>query len=174
MQQQLDMNPQRSPEVAMRAFTEAMSRAVHGVSIATTDGPFGRFGITVSSMVSVSAEPPMLLICINRSSVAHDAIRGNGIFTINVLTSRQQGMANRFAGRDGAGRPYQFARRFWVLDEPVPRLRAAAASFHCELESATTFGSHSVIVGRVRHSRAGDDTPLLYTGRDYGRPVRLI
>ena len=173
MQQQLEMNPQQSPDLAMCAFTEAMSRAVHSVSIATTDGPFGRFGITVSSMVSVSAEPPMLLICINRSSVAHDAIRGNGIFTISVLTSRQQGMANRFAGRDEAGRPYQFDRRFWNLDAAVPRLRSAAACFECELVSATTFGSHSVIVGQVRQSHAGRATPLLYTGRDYGRPVRL-
>jgi flavin reductase len=170
---QLEMTVERGNGTSMTAFVNAMSRAVSGVSIVTTDGPSGRFGITVSSMVSVSAEPPMLLICVNRSSVAHDAIRDNGVFAINVLTSRQQCMANQFAGRRGSGRPYQFARRFWVLDEAIPRLRAAAASFHCELESATTFGSHSVIVGRVGRSHAGQDTPLLYTGRDYGRPVRL-
>ena len=103
MNPQIETSSEQSSEMAMTGFINAMSRAVSGVSIVTTDGPFGRFGLTVSSMVSVSAEPPMLLICINRASTAHDAIRDNGIFTINVLTSRQQGVANRFAGR-GRGR----------------------------------------------------------------------
>lgn len=173
MNAQMEKSPDQSSELAMSAFTDAMSRAVSGVSIVTTDGPLGRFGLTVSSMVSVSAEPPMLLICINRASAAHDAIRDNGIFTTNVLTSRQQDMANRFAGRGQGRSRYHFDGRLWLLDEGAPRLRFAAAWFDCELESATGFGSHSVIVGRVRRSHAGQDTPLLYTGRDYGRPVRL-
>ena len=50
------------------AFVEAMSRAVSGVSIVTTDGQAGRFGQTVSAMSSVSADPPLLLVCINRKS----------------------------------------------------------------------------------------------------------
>ena len=173
MNRQIETTSERSGELAMTGFIDAMSRAVSGVSIVTTDGPLGRFGLTVSSMVSVSAEPPMLLICINRASAAHDAIRDNGIFTINVLTSRQEGIANRFAGRDRGRSRYRFDGRHWLLDEAAPRLRSAAACFECELESATGFGSHTVIVGRVRRSHAGQDTPLLYTGRDYGRPVRL-
>jgi len=156
-----------------QAFIDAMSRAVSGVSVVTTDGSLGRFGLTVSSMVSVSANPPMLLVCINSKSAAHDAIRGNGTFTINVLGARHRDVAATFSGSSEFGEPYTFDQRHWALSGSAPRLRLAAACFECDLESALTFGSHSIIVGRVRHSLGGDETPLLYTGRSFGRPAFL-
>lgn len=155
------------------AFTDAMSRAVNGVSIVTTDGPKGKFGLTVSSMTSVSVTPPMLLVCINRSSIAHDAIRDNERFAINVLASRQNEIANQFAGRGDVGSEYRFDQREWDTTTGVPRLCGAAAIFECQLVSAMTFGTHSIIVGQVTHSCPGKDVPLLYTGRNYGRPVCL-
>ena len=155
------------------AFVDAMSRAVSGVSIVTTDGPLGRFGLTISSMVSVSAEPPMLLICVNHNSAAHDAIRDNGVFTINVLAADQQAFAARFAGRPESGAPYAFDGDGWHAHAAPPRLRGAAAIFECKLDSAMTFGTHSIIVGRVTNARHDDVTPLLYTGRSYGRPATL-
>lgn len=157
----------------MSEFINAMSRAVNGVSIVTTDGPLGRFGLTVSSMTSVSAEPPLLLVCINRDSAAHDAIRDNGRFAINVLGARQQKLAGVFAGNSEYGDPYAFDPNTWDMSGSVPGLRSAAASFECELESAMTFGTHSIIVGRAVRSCSGIDSPLLYTGRNYGRPVSL-
>ncbi len=157
----------------MSEFINAMSRAVNGVSIVTTDGHLGRYGLTVSSMTSVSAEPPMLLVCVNRSSAAHDAIRDNGRFAVNVLGANQHRHAAAFAGNSEYGNAYAFDRESWDLAEPLPRLRSAAAYFRCELESAMSFGTHSIIVGRVTRSHPGEQSPLLYTGRDYGRPVRL-
>jgi flavin reductase len=151
-----------------------MSRAVNGVSIVTTDGHLGRFGLTVSSMTSVSADPPMLLVCVNRSSAAHDAIRDNGRFAINVLGAKQHKLAAVFAGNSEYGDPYSFDRKSWDLAEALPRLRSATAFFECEQESAMTFGSHSIIVGRVTRSHSGIESPLLYTGRNYGRPVRIL
>ena len=53
----------------MNKFTDAMRQTVSGVSVITTDGDHGRFGMTVSSVTPVSAEPPLLLVCVNRSSV---------------------------------------------------------------------------------------------------------
>lgn len=161
-------------ELPVSDFIDAMSRAVNGVSIVTTDGPLGRFGLTVSSMTSVSAEPPLLLVCINRSSAAHDAIRDNGKFAINVLGAQQQKLAAVFAGNSEYGNPYAFESDAWELTDAVPRLRSAAASFECDLESAMTFGTHSIIIGRAVRSHSGDISPLLYTGRSYGRPVSLV
>lgn len=166
-------NPHRSnPACGSDAFTDAMSRAVNGVSVVTTNGPRGNFGLTVSSMTSVSATPPMLLICVNRSSIAHDAIRDNERFAINVLASHQHEVARQFAGRSDTGRPYQFDGQAWDT-ATLPKLRGATAFFECQLVSAMTFGSHSIFVGQVAHSCSGKDTPLLYTGRDYGQPVHL-
>ncbi len=157
---------------AANDFTDAMSRAVSGVSIVTTDGPHGRFGLTVSSMTSVSVDPPMLLICVNRTSIAHDAIRDNERFAINVLAAEQQDVASQFAGRSDDGERYRFDQNIWDASK-LPRIRGAAAYFECQLVSAMTFGSHSVIVGQVVESSAGEEAPLLYTGRNFGRPICL-
>ena len=167
-----DLHRYRQPAAEV-AFTDAMSRAVSGVSVVTTNGPHGRFGLTVSSMTSVSANPPMLLICVNRNSVAHDAIRDNERFTINVLTARQRDIANQFAGRSEGQDRYLFDQKNWDNSTSAPRLIDAAARFECSLVSAMTFGSHSIFVAQVTGSNAGNDAPLLYTGRDYGRPIDL-
>jgi flavin reductase len=169
----LDETNLKIKELEVSEFIDAMSRAVNGVSIVTTEGHLGRYGLTVSSMTSVSAEPPMLLVCVNRASAAHDAIRDNGRFAINVLGAVQHRLAGVFAGNSEYGDPYSFDRESWDLAEGLPRLRSASAFFECELESAMTFGSHSIIVGRVMRSCSGNDSPLLYTGRNYGRPVSL-
>ena len=159
------------PHCAPADFVDAMSRAVNGVSIVTTDGAHGCFGMTVSSLTSVSARPPILLVCVNRSAVPHDAIRDNGRFVVNVLAAGQQKMADRFAGR--AADAYSFDAVSWTTGASLPRLRDAAAWFECRLVSAMRFGSHSIFVGDVIDAHAGVDTPLLYTGRSYGRPVTL-
>ena len=107
----------------MKAFTNAMRRAVSGVSIVTTSGDFGRYGLTISSMTSVSAEPPMLLVCVNRDSIAHDAIAGNRRFAINVLSARQQHLAATFAGSNASGPAYDFSSEEWVVSSSgLPQL----------------------------------------------------
>ena len=80
-----------------------MSHAVSGVHIVTTDGPGGRLGLTVSAMVSLSADPPMLLVCINRRSPICNAILANRCFMVNVLSDRQRHVADTFSGRPQAG-----------------------------------------------------------------------
>jgi flavin reductase len=122
-------------------------------------------------MTSVSASPPLLLVCVNRDSVPHDAIRGNGRFAINVLGAGQQAIADRFAGR--GENAYVFEATSWDSCKSLPRLRDAAAWFDCRLSSAMSFGTHSVFVGEVLETRAGDQMPLLYTNRRYGRPASL-
>ena len=160
-----------APRCRPEDFVQAMSRTVNGVSIVTTDGPSGRYGMTVSSMTSVSAEPSMLLVCVNSGAVPHDPICANARFTINVLAASQQRLANRFAGMTDDA--YAFDRESWDLHASMPRLRHAAAWFECRLASSTRVGSHSIVVGEVTDARGSNATPLLYTGRNYGRPVTL-
>ena len=136
-----------APHCAPADYVDSMSRAVNGVSIVTTEGPHGRFGLTVSSMTSVSASPPLLLVCINQGAMPHDPIRDNGRFAINVLTECQQAIANRFAGR--ADDAYTFDAESWDTSASLPRLKGAAAWFECRLSSAMSFGSHSIFIGEV-------------------------
>jgi flavin reductase (DIM6/NTAB) family NADH-FMN oxidoreductase RutF len=155
------------------AFVDAMSRTVAGVSVVTTNGPWGRFGLTVSSMVSVSAEPPSLLFCVDSTSPAHDAIRGNGRFGVNVLAAHQRGIANAFAGRGDSGQVYRFDGRTWTDLERLPKLIECSAFFDCALESAMRFGTHTIFLGSVCGATSLDCEPLLYTGRNYGRAASL-
>ncbi len=85
-------------------FVEAMAAAASGVSIVTTDGPAGRFGLTVSALTSVSADPPLLLACINRKNPISAAITENGCFVANLLAENQVALAKIFAGRPELGR----------------------------------------------------------------------
>ncbi len=159
--------------VDARTFLGAMSHTVSGVAIITTNGACGRFGLTVSSLVSVSAEPPSLLFCVNRQSAAHDAIRDNARFGVNVLAAEQVALADTFAGRDALGRNYRFDDARWSNLDDLPRLFEASAFFECALESAAGFGTHTIFVGRVLEAHAHDDKPLLYSGRRYGRPADI-
>ena len=79
-------------------FIAAMGAAATGVSVVTTEGLAGRFGLTVSAISSVSAEPPMLLACVNRKSPAVAAMDRNGRFAVNVLGFNNKDVAEVFAG----------------------------------------------------------------------------
>ena len=75
-------------------FVEGMSRAVASVSIVTINNDTGRDGVSVSSITSVSADPPAMLICINNEATSVAPIRQNGVFCINLLRDNQAGLSN--------------------------------------------------------------------------------
>ena len=157
--------------VDREAFLHAMSHTVSGVNVVTTDGPGGRFGLTVSAMTSLSADPPMLLVCIHRQSPLCAATHANHRFGVNVLADCQSHVSGTFSGHPERGVAYAFAPHDWDRNRPVsPRLRGAVAHFDCDLEATHDFGSHTLFVGRVRATTGDGGTPLLYSKRTYGHP----
>jgi flavin reductase len=156
------------------SFVSAMGAAVASVNVVTTDGAAGRFGLTVSSMASVSAAPPMLLICIDRRSPLVRAITGNRVFAVNALGVRQAAVADTFAGRSHAGEHYDFAVASWERGGTgVPLLIGAAARFECLVASTVEAGSHTIVIGDVMASDRHGVRALAYTRREYARPVPL-
>lgn len=159
-------------------FLEGMARAATFVAVATTDGEAGRFGVTISSLTSVSAdgEHPSLLGCIHHLSPAAAAILRNRAFAANLLAEDQQAVADRFAGREAPGdHAARFASTGWNTG-PLgqPRLQGATASFECRLATALLWETHYIIVGRVISVALSDDpTALLYGQRAYRRAVHL-
>ena len=169
----LDLHAPVLDSVERGEFVNAMSTAVTGVNVVTTDGHAGRFGITVSAMASVSADPPMVLVCINQRSPACTALRANLLFCVNVLSTQQRQLADTFAGRAAYGEPYEFEDALWMPGKTgVPRLAEATSIFECVVETAFDSGSHTVFIGRVIAASKGDANPLLYTGRAYGYPCQ--
>lgn len=151
------------------AFIEAMSRCVTGVTVVTTDGPSGRFGQTVSASASVSADPPMVLVCINRRSPIRAVILEHGAFGVNALRADQRRLSESFAGRPRRGLPYDFTAARWERgDVGSPLLVGAVAAFDCRLDNAIEAGTHTIFIGDVRQALFGPGVPLVYARRAYG------
>lgn len=150
-------------------FTRAMGAAATGVSVVTTEGVAGRFGLTVSALASVSAEPPMLLICVNRRNPCVAAITQNGRFAVNILGETQADVARIFSGRAGDGSDYDFSRHAWLLGgHGQPLLDGASAQFECEVDTIHDAGTHRIFIGRAVSAIRGGSPPLIYSNRTYG------
>lgn len=152
------------------AFVNAMGAAATGVTIVTTDGIAGRFGLTVSALASVSAEPPLLLVCVNRKSPSVAGITQNGTFAVNILSESQSALAKTFSGRPAAGAPYEFASGAWhkgINNQPLAD--GAAATFVCIVDSIHDAGTHRIFIGRVVAAERGNGPPLVYSSRAFGR-----
>jgi flavin reductase (DIM6/NTAB) family NADH-FMN oxidoreductase RutF/DNA-binding transcriptional LysR family regulator len=153
-------------------FIEGMSLAACTVNVVTTDGPAGRFGLTVSAMSSVSAdaEKPMLLICVNRESAAAAPILQNGVFCVNVLRDDQSYISDSFAGRHKFTRADKFGCTQWTVQATgAPRVIDSLVAFDCRLVSAQEIGSHYVCIGAVEDVFIqAKGSPLIYANRGYG------
>lgn len=155
-------------------FIDGMSRVATSVTIATTDGEAGQFGLTVSSMSSVTADPPTLLICVNRRNPMDAAMRANGVFGVNALRADQRWVAETFAGRPRRGNPYDFQAGAWHVEKTgSPLLSGAVAWFDCVLIAAHHVGTHTIAIGRVVASGSATGTPLIYGRRSFGELVQL-
>ena len=162
------------PQKTSAQFIAAMGRAVTGVTVVTTDGPAGRFGITVSAFASVSADPPMVLACVNRKSPVAEAVLANKALCINILTDAHHAVADTFAGRSAAGRPYDFGVCDWsIAATGSPVFAEALATFDCNLESWHDAGTHRIFIGRVAAAGHAEARPLAYTQRGYRQVVAL-
>ncbi|MEH6472709.1 MAG: flavin reductase family protein [Halopseudomonas sp.] len=151
-----------------QAFLSAMSRRVSSVNLVVTDGVAGRFGLTVTSMCSVSAEPPIVMIGINRKSPLCQAITRNRCFVINVLSVAQQYLADSFAGVGPQSCTYDFAQASWCRGETsAPILSGGTAWFECDLASYQDVGSHRLFMGNVLRAEQGSEAALCYSERSY-------
>jgi flavin reductase len=166
-----DLNNDKKQQDAAADFVEAMAAAAFGVSIVTTAGEAGRFGLTVSAVTSVSVEPPFLLVCINRKNKAEQAITKNHRFVVNMLSEQQAHLAKIFAGRpDQGAEAYDFGEGKWhESHDGLPVLEDAAATFICDLDKFHDVGTHRIFLGRVIEANHNGKSPLVYSGRKFGK-----
>ena len=164
------MNAIPKSPVASRDFIAAMGLAATGVSVVTTDGPAGRFGLTVSAVTSVSADPPLILICINRKSPAIAVLDCNGTFAVNLLSAENREYAETFCGRPRQGKPFDFANLDWREgDTGLPLVTDATAVFECATHVSLDAGTHRIYIGRVVAAHKGEAEPLVYCNRAFRR-----
>jgi flavin reductase len=160
------------PDALRNAFIEAMGRAATGVTIVGTDGSSGKFAQTVSAMCSVTADPTTLLVCVNRKSPLNEAIVKHGVFSVSLLGSQHDHVADTFAGRPWPGKErWDFTCGEWTpLPSGSPTLVDALASFDCTLRQVVECGTHYVYFGNVTAVGGQKGEPLTYHSRTYGKP----
>lgn len=160
--------PEGAQKVGLNAdtFRRIMGSLPAGVTIVTArDAARTPKGLTVSACSSVSIEPPLLLVCINRRSSSLEAIKATGVFAVNILHAGQQDLAALFASRAEdkfAGLAYGRGK----LDMPL--LDGTLAYAECELMQSIDAGDHSILIGLIVHGDARDKVPLTYFRRQYG------
>ena len=160
--------------VDIDTFVGAMRVQATAVNLVTSDGPGGKTGVTVSAMTSVSADPPLILACVNRRSPSVAAIRLNGVFCINALSAEQSELANTFAGRPSNGQPFDFSTAEWMkLTTASPALVDAVANLDCVIHDIVEAGSHTIFIGRVVGAAHRNVKPLVYCDRTYLAPGPL-
>jgi flavin reductase (DIM6/NTAB) family NADH-FMN oxidoreductase RutF len=146
------------------AFRSAMRQLAGAVSVITTGRGDDISGMTVSSVTSLSAEPPSLLVCINRNASSWPLLERTGAFAVNVLHAGQQEVAERFTGKGGLTGRARFAGAAWTtLGTGVPVLDGALAALDCTVEEVIERHSHAIVIGRVVATRqAAAEAALTY------------
>ncbi len=144
-------------------FRHAIGHFATGVTVVTSVGPAGEpVGTTANAVSSLSLDPPLVLVCFDRTSVTLAAVLAHGAFVVNVLAAPQQHLSANFARRGLA------AAWDGVRHRPgrtgSPRLHGVLAALECTVEHRLPGGDHEIVVGRVRdvETTGGDAAPLLY------------
>lgn len=149
-------------------FRDAMAPLASSVTVVTTEGVDGRAGVTVSTMCSLSLEPPSVIVCVHNMSQALNPILGNGHFAANVLAEDQSRVAMAFAGQLEEFRHDRFGIADWgQLVTGAPVLPGAMAIFDCNLVDRKPFGSHVILIGEVIEVASNAVSPLVYSDRSF-------
>ena len=147
-------------------FRLAMRKYIYSVSIMSNrDSNDNPNAITVSSVTSISMEPPSILICINKSSKIHDSIVSGSKFCINLLTKDQHELSNICS--DDQKHDQRFVDQNWNLDN-LPFLENAQANIFCKVDKLSSYHTHTIVIGLVEDANFADTiSTLTYVDGDY-------
>jgi flavin reductase (NADH) len=150
--------------IDLDTFRACMRQVPGAVSVVTTVHDGVRSGLTATAVCSVSAEPPQLLVCVNRSSSAQALITAAGRFGVSFLSHDQQAVADAFAS------PLEdrFAGAEWIeLGSGIPILAGAAAAFDCVVVQMVEAGTHTIFIGAIVAAVAREARSLMYKSGAY-------
>jgi flavin reductase (DIM6/NTAB) family NADH-FMN oxidoreductase RutF len=159
------MNPAIDPQL----FKQAMRRLAGGVAVITVGAGADRTGFTATSVTSLSADPPRLIVSLNRATSSWPVLNDFKNFGVNLLSAGQEQIADRFAGRNGEkGAARYFGSKWKTLVTGTPLLHDALAGLDCTVEEVIERHSHAIIIGRIEAVDLGPlADPLLYWSGAY-------
>jgi flavin reductase ActVB len=154
--------------VDLEAFRDAMARFASGVTIVTARNESGApWGFTASAFSSLSLEPPLVLVCLDKRADSHPVFASADYFAVSILTEGQDGLALKFATRG--------ADKFGGLEvitgpaTGLPLIPGALSHLECRIHDRLPGGDHTILVGEVLTASGNDQPPLLHYNRSFGR-----
>ena len=147
-----------------RQFRDALGAFASGVTVVTTGSDNAFVGMTVQSFCSLSLEPPLVLVCIDKRASTLPLLQETGAFTVNVLAAGAGDASNYFASSKRPPPPHQFDDHSFTIGETgAPRLATAAFVYDCTLSQSLDGGDHVIAIGKVEaFAEQSADDPLLY------------
>jgi flavin reductase (DIM6/NTAB) family NADH-FMN oxidoreductase RutF len=150
---------------------EVMRFWASGVAIVGAEFDGIRHGMTVSSFTSLSLEPPLVMVSLQKATRTHDLVIGSEAFAVTILDQTQQAVSDRFAGMDTEDDDRFVGIETHTLETGSPLLHHGLAFFDCRLVAQHDAGTHTVMIGEVvaaQFSHHDDqNAPLIYFNRDY-------
>jgi flavin reductase (DIM6/NTAB) family NADH-FMN oxidoreductase RutF len=150
--------------VGFESFTETFSQVPQAVTVVTTkNGDDVVHGTTVSAFCSLSIDPPLMLVALDRSSDLLELLRTTMRFGVNLLSADQADVGLACA-KKGAEK---FEAVSWTDEHGLPRIDGAAAWLECEVQELLPGGDHVIVVGLVTACETQEAEPLVYHRRRF-------
>jgi flavin reductase (DIM6/NTAB) family NADH-FMN oxidoreductase RutF len=154
-------------------FRAVLGRFATGVTVMTSVADGRPHGMTANAVASVSLDPPLVLVCVDRSAVMAEVVAAGGVFALSVLDRAQRPWSDRFAepGRPPGDEQFDGVPTI-RRTTGAPVLDGAVAWLDCQVWASYDGGDHVIVVGEVVDLDVGEaDDPLLYFRSGYGRYV---
>jgi flavin reductase len=150
-------------------FKLGMRRLLSGISLVTTEYDAQPFGLIATSVSSLAADPPSLIVSINRSASSHDPLVASRVFCVNLLCASQGDLVAKFS--TPARRTERFLGDDWMRGENgAPVFKGSLASFECRVTDVVPKYTHTIFIGAVDRCIVHPDSrtkPLAYFDGQY-------
>lgn len=158
---------QDSMPIDPELFRQVLSHFAAGVTVVTTvDGERRPHGLTATAFASVSLQPPLALVCIDKQTETYPHFAPAGIFAVNFLALEQREISQRFA-KHGGDKFTPTAWRRGALGAPI--LEGTIGHVECRIVHAYDGGDHTIYVGQIEAAAAPGGAPLLHFRHAYRR-----
>lgn len=151
-----------------RRFRDVIGHFTTGVTVVTSLRADGRpCGLTANSVASVSLDPLLMLVCLDREAASHGCVIDGGAFAVSILSHEDEALARRFAEGEREDRFVALEWRAEVTGSPV--LARSLAWVDCRVRDVHEGGDHSIVVGEVVACGARSGEPLVFYRGEYKR-----
>ncbi|MCS6924689.1 MAG: flavin reductase family protein [Candidatus Binatia bacterium] len=152
-----------------RELRNVMGHFATGVTVITTTDKEGRpFGLTANAFTSLSLNPPLVLVCVDKTVDCYPCFEQSKVFVVNILTEAQEHLSRRFATK-GIDKFAGVAYHTGECGAPV--LEDTMGHIECKIVNAYEGGDHTIYIGEILTASASGDRPLLFfKGKYYHLP----